>query len=709
MLRNLGAEGKIYFDFVDKVGEKISPDEWNKYLAEKYKLPTLDDETIQQLNDVAEQAASLPEGSYVQSKTGAEAMKILADINGIDKAGLFWDLHYAKMLGSFKTHARNIIGNFYNAVTEIGITGIEQLIRNGDFFAGFNSAMGFLNAAATMGQLMSREVAATGIVVKGSKFEAPGTIESIRKGQNIFKWAGTPGQKATQMLTYAKYVGRALAAEDAFFFQASRGMRMREIIREEVIKNNKLLGLKKSQKQIWKEVNDILYGTKAEQAAAKRTVEYEAQKFGYTKREKALRYYEIMEERIPSKVKGEGERVGAFISYNYKPVGILGGLSEMISNFKAKNSRNKLLNLIIPFTRVPANVLNQQLSFTPVGILRAMTKSGRAEFDLITSEQRNRELIKGVLGTTMMTMAMYPLIAEFLLGERDDEDKEKFSFKVHGPGPKNYDMRVLMESQGWMPYSVELTINGKTTFIPYQQSPFALPLTIAGTLKDTFASGNFSQKEYSDIAWHVAAKAMASVSDRSFLSGLGDAFEILSGDERAGKKLERMFIRSTNPMPNFVPEIAGWVDGLLGDKDELKYKPTDFGSEYIKNLPVVRDMYGLKPDLDVFGRPIKNTSSSPFSLIAREKTPDTVVDFMVENGLSIEKPGPTTKINGELATEDQLRRIVELSGPQIYKSIQFSIPTLRMYTDKDIMQTHINAIRTSIIDDVKFQVYMESK
>lgn len=709
LLRNLGAEGKIYFDFVDKVGEKISPDEWNKYLAEKYKLPTLDDETIQQLNDVAEQAASLPEGSYVQSKTGAEAMKILADINGIDKAGLFWDLHYAKMLGSFKTHARNIIGNFYNAVTEIGITGIEQLIRNGDFFAGFNSAMGFLNAAATMGQLMSREVAATGIVVKGSKFEAPGTIESIRKGQNIFKWAGTPGQKATQMLTYAKYVGRALAAEDAFFFQASRGMRMREIIREEVIKNNKLLGLKKSQKQIWKEVNDILYGTKAEQAAAKRTVEYEAQKFGYTKREKALRYYEIMEERIPSKVKGEGERVGAFISYNYKPVGILGGLSEMISNFKAKNSRNKLLNLIIPFTRVPANVLNQQLSFTPVGVLRAMTKSGRAEFDLITSEQRNRELIKGVLGTTMMTMAMYPLIAEFLLGERDDEDKEKFSFKVHGPGPKNYDMRVLMESQGWTPYSVELTINGKTTFIPYQQSPFALPLTIAGTLKDTFASGNFSQKEYSDIAWHVAAKAMASVSDRSFLSGLGDAFEILSGDERAGKKLERMFIRSTNPMPNFVPEIAGWVDGLLGDKDELKYKPTDFGSEYIKNLPVVRDMYGLKPDLDVFGRPIKNTSSSPFSLIAREKTPDTVVDFMVENGLSIEKPGQTTKINGELATEDQLRRIVELSGPQIYKSIQFSIPTLRMYTDKDIMQTHINAIRTSIIDDVKFQVYMESK
>ncbi len=327
----------------------------------------------------------------------------------------------------------------------------------------------------------------------------------------------------------------------------------------------------------------------------------------------------------------------------------------------------------------------------------------------IRAEQRNRELIKGVLGTTMMTMAMYPLIAEFLLGERDDEDKEKFSFKVHGPGPKNYDMRVLMESQGWTPYSVELTINGKTTFIPYQQSPFALPLTIAGTLKDTFASGNFSQKEYSDIAWHVAAKAMASVSDRSFLSGLGDAFEILSGDERAGKKLERMFIRSTNPMPNFVPEIAGWVDGLLGDKDELKYKPTDFGSEYIKNLPVVRDMYGLKPDLDVFGRPIKNTSSSPFSLIAREKTPDTVVDFMVENGLSIEKPGPTTKINGELATEDQLRRIVELSGPQIYKSIQFSIPTLRMYTDKDIMQTHINAIRTSIIDDVKFQVYMESK
>jgi DNA-cytosine methyltransferase len=709
LLRNLGTEGKIYFDFVDKVGEKISPDEWNKYLAEKYKLPTLDEKTIQQLNDIAEEARSLPEGSYVQSKTGAEAMKILANINGIDKAGLFWDLHYAKMLGSFKTHARNIIGNFYNAVTEIGITGIEQLIRNGDFFAGFNSAMGFLNAAATMGQLMSREVAATGVVVKGSKFEAPGTIESIRKGQNIFKWAGTPGQKATQMLTFAKYVGRALAAEDAFFFQASRGMRIREVIREEVIKNNKLLGLKKSQKQIWKEVNDILYGTKAEQAAAKRTVEFEAQKFGYTKREKALRYYEIMEERIPSKVKGEGERVGAFISYNYQPVGILGGLSEMISNFKAKNSRNKLLNLIIPFTRVPANVLNQQLSFTPVGILRAMTKSGRAEFDLITSEQRNRELIKGILGTTMMTMSMYPLIAEFLLGERDDEDKEKFSFKVHGPGPKNYDMRVLMESQGWMPYSVELTINGKTTFMPYQQSPFALPLTIAGTLKDTFASGNFSQKEYSDIAWHVAAKAMASVSDRSFLSGLGDAFEILSGDDRAGKKLERLFIRSTNPMPNFVPEIAGWVDGLLGDKDELKYKPTDFGSEYIKNLPVVRDMYGLKPDLDVFGRPIKNTSSSPFSLIASEKTPDTVVDFMVENGLSIKKPDVTTKINGELATEDQLRRIVELSGPKIYKSIQFSIPSLRMYQDKDLMQKHINAIRTNFIDEAKYQVYLESK
>ena len=68
--------------------------------------------------------------------------------------------------------------------------------------------------------------------------------------------------------------------------------------------------------------------------------------------------------------------------------------------------------LIIPFTRVVANVLNKQLDYTGIGFFRSMWAShfvsdlSGTRFEAKTKDQRELELKRAIVGTTVMTFLL---------------------------------------------------------------------------------------------------------------------------------------------------------------------------------------------------------------------------------------------------------------------------------------------------------------
>jgi hypothetical protein len=683
--RALGPKGKAYFAMLDKMGEKdLTDQQWRDELKEKYNLPELSDAMAAKVQKMAEEAAAMPEGSHERAKKAVAIMAELNNIEGIDKGGLFWDIYYAKILSGPQTHARNILGGIYNAISESIISGIEQGWRNKDPMAIINSVTGFYNGMVNAGVAMSADIMRNGVASKGDKFENPGTLESIIKGQS----------KVMDILSKAKYVSRALAAEDAFFYQGFRGMKLKEIAREEILKARRS-GESVSTASIWKQVNDRVYGNEMLRKAAEEQVKAEATTFGLNKAQQAIRYNEIMESKLPSEWLDKADKFGAYGTYNYKPTGFLGSLSEAVSSFKEKEvwgaKAGRLLNFIIPFSRVPANIFNQQLSYSPWAFARLMSKSMSADFDLVTTDQRNRERLKGVIGTMLWTSVMAPLIADLLLGDNDDEDKDKNGpkFRMHGKGPANYEQRRMLEQEGWRPYSIQIG----NAYFPFDNTAAALPLTMAANYKDMALYGDFSKKEAGEIAWQTLAATLGAASDRSFLSGLGDFFKIMSGDASGGQKLQSMLVKTVTPIPNFIPQVTEMFDAT-------KYKAEGFFGKFIEGVPFVRDWAGIKPEIDVFGMPVQKVGKSPLGAVGSLGRPDPVRNFINNNGLKVALIGKGTKIKKEDITEEQLTKLTELSGPLIYDAIKMSLPKLEKM-GKEEAQDFIDKIRSLKIAESK--------
>jgi hypothetical protein len=180
--------------------------------------------------------------------------------------------------------------------------------------------------------------------------------------------------------------------------------------------------------------------------------------------------------------------------------------------YQHANEHPLLRGTILPFVKVPANLLREGMSYTP-GVAQ-MRKQFWA--DMAAGGERASEAM-GRMATGSVILGGATLLA--------------VEGRITGGAPTDIDVRSRMYDKGWQPYSFVFgDKDGEKTYVPFARfDPYGLLFGIVGDIAQTF------QHHPEDARHNVAASAVMAVANmlnsRSYLKGLVDALDVLSGGQ----------------------------------------------------------------------------------------------------------------------------------------------------------------------------------
>lgn len=530
----------------------------------------------------------------------------------IDKA---WHLWYMSVLSGPNTQIKNFLGNAGNLGVELGRVALTSPSELPVAFQGLTD--GFRKGFSA-----GMEILKNGDT---SKFEA--------KGMEPIKFEGR-----ASFLNYLDYVGRFMSAVDATFKEGFHGMELKSLAREQAIKE----------------------GYKGE--ALDRRVE----------------------ELYSAPLEEMGKRATQFAergTYTQKPVGVLGFISEAISSVSTPRRTDTSLKLvgrgtvrlIVPFTRIVANVVNVGLDWTPVGLVDAY----RAHSEGGTVRQRNQAMSRAVLGT--LAMAGFASMAA--------------AGNLSGHGPKDSKRRDQLKATGWRPNSVKIG----DKWVPYtSMGPLAIPMALVANLFDGYRYEDVKDEDWFTQATYAVMSSGNSLLDISFLSNLADFLSAVQDPERNPNYVKNFIAQQlTSPVPNAFKQMARWADPNQYETDTL-------GDQILYNLRITS---GLKPALNVWGEQKKGEGVS--GVEPSEITSDATLKYLTDNNLFVSVPSKTTSLDfgdeKRPMTADEYYEYVKRSGPQIKDRISQAMEYIQSLPDDEVRQDYID----SIVDDVRKQVKLE--
>jgi len=600
--KQAGSALEKILELMDK-GE-ITSAEIDKVFQEKFKIPSMDGDMAKKLADHAKRIGSAPIGSAERRDRVVQMMDFVYDqFEGVKGVDLAWSIWYANILSGHHTHMRNMGDTALQVLADSGFAALFQKhpIEAVSFlFSGFNRGTGAMLGASeawehfTSGQqMLGRETV--------SKFGARSALERfIFAGgkYNPFNWV--------------KFVGRALIAEDGFFFHTAREVKARlvalEMARSEAEKGTSMGEIFDAAETLLNNQSDQI--ADFEERAKKEWDELD--KEGMTVSAEKWQKRRVKELRIQEREGALVERASDFAAratYNYKPEGFIGVLGEMLGRGFKEGTPFGVGRFLVPFVRVPANVTNKALDYTPVGFVRSVFpavfvgqgkgsyatplagefKKG-GSYEMKSADQRAMEFKKGIVGTAAVA-------ALLLRGGSEDDDE---GFGIHAAGPLDFNKSKQLRSKGWMPFSVQIG----NKYYSYKNTPLSLMFAFVGGVHDAKRYGLYKGDEQSALvqAAYTLADGAAMVLDQSYLSSLSDFFEAMGRQgEARGRALERLIKRTADPtsmipFSNLAKQITRDLDGYVRDKDDM------LGALY-SMTPVTT--HWNRPKLDALGMPVE--------------------------------------------------------------------------------------------------------
>jgi len=200
-----------------------------------------------------------------------------------------------------------------------------------------------------------------------------------------------------------------------------------------------------------------------------------------------------------------------------------------------------------------------------------------------------------------------------------------------------------------------------------------------------------------DIIPQAAAAFGKSALNQSFASGIANLIEALESSSPE-KQMQQFVARTaTIGIPNLFKQLDAWIDPSVQDSQS-------FVDMFLKQVPVVREISGLKPMLNVFGEPVSRVQGPlniPFSnrFWTMEKTDDPVYAFLGKNQLAVPGYSRSTKLGDKQMTEEQYYDYVRMSGPRIKEALRAAIPD--MTGTKEEIQKQIEDIARGIKEQVR--------
>jgi hypothetical protein len=287
------------------------------------------------------------------------------------------------------------------------------------------------------------------------------------------------------------------------------------------------------------------------------------------------------------------------------PKSVAGGLANIVKN-------NPYLRLIMPFTKVPANLAYWTWERTPV--LRKANSHVREE--LAAGGQR-AAIMNAKLGTGL---GLYSTGAALALSGM---------VTGNGPGDKNLRTQWL---QSHKPYSIR-TGPGPNDWVSYRRlDPFMMPIGIVADF--VTMSGELHSDHLDEAASAFMAATAANLTSKTYLQGIVQTLEAFTSRDpsRAEGWTSRMIasevpaiVNQTNP-DDSMRELRGWADTLMG------------------RLPGFSET--LPPRRNLFGEPVMKAPGdltrpfNPFTVAPHVKGDGVLEDKLIELGKALPMPNP---------------------------------------------------------------------
>ena len=303
------------------------------------------------------------------------------------------------------------------------------------------------------------------------------------------------------------------------------------------------------------------------------------------------------------------------------------------------------LQFFVPFIRTPTNIMVRLGERTPVANLAMKTTR-----EMWNSGDPN--LRAQVIGNMAVGMAMYGTAIGYIADGT-----------VTGSGPIDPDRNRLWRAAGNQPYSLK-TDDGK--WISYNRlDPTFMPFVFLASAWENGYVYHENQEDYADMAFMGAVGFIRAVTDRTYLQGLKQMFNLIqaagSGNmDRAGLAVAQL---GANVIPSIIGqqyEIGqhfGWYEGAEGFREALTWQ-----EKFLRRAPQLTGYNAVKHNW-ITGEPIVSPVGYNTGFPVSKEIPNKYIDEVVRMGRSIDPPD--TKIGN-----------VELNGTQ-YAELNRLIGTIK--------------------------------
>ena len=666
--------------------------------GEKYGIPVVTAEHVDRITQLAEDVGNAKDGFDKSLKTTRMMMYMSDQLRKARKTEIGIDLWYSSILSGLNTHKRNMASTFMHVMADV-TTQIIAEPRNARF-----AAMGLIHGWG-MSIPMFKHALRTGIGTTPYINHAMiSTLErNAIQGDTLVKIFGESEtiRKFARQFNKAKYVARLLMAEDILFYMPAQEARAAMIAADLVRKEEGLRG-KELKRAVEKMIGIADWGDMLQ----------EARREGFTHTlDVQRRAQELIERRRPEIVMiGDGETtLGAMefarrATFNYQPEGQLGIAAMKIGELAQKVP---VVRAAVPFTRILANVQNENMDYTPWALVRLAR--GMKQYDgsmrQFAVDERAQKVVKAVVGNSLM-VSMF-LLARLSL---DDDEREKrgekrkytpFSIGITGNGSINTQRTRQLQNTGWQKYSFR--IGG--TYIPYNHTPIAVPMAMIGQAMDFM---RYDRKESHEWWAPFAVSAGAGVTwvqDQTFAKGLSDLLELYNTKDDPSTAMRRLKRYVSNLASSAIPSLAKDFQRI----SDPYYRDADTLMQMLLRDTPVASMYDVK--INALGDPIRKTPSIQIGWSRQRE--DAVWGFLTQNEIWIGEVGwvLSDKSVGKILLSNAERyQYQKESGQAIKARIQQNMPNLERVSKQkaqEIVAGYVREERKKSADKIKLKRYRE--
>lgn len=483
-----------------------------------------------------------------------------------------------------------------------------------------------------------------------------------------------PGEMRNPLNWY-RYVGRVLHGMETVFY---RGANL-AVTRSLALRLADERGMNSEEAHRFAE--QVVYGTENDRQEAIAQAGQEQQRFGFDDGIRQMRVQELLDQkrfaRAPE-LADEAHRFALHSVYRESPYGFLGKIARGMSDLRRDNPQ---MSLVTPFINLPANVANEFMNWTPIGILRgrdALPFRGGTEAirklyadvpqvgklieagQLRDSELRDlayEYLAKGVIGTLGMAA-----LGTLVVGNKDQPDPW---FDISGAGPADSAHRDQLRAGGWQPYSVKI---GPMHF-DYQATPWKGELGLIGAMGDEMKYGKYDPQQWLGALAAASVKdSLSIITDASFLQGLQTLLAVgggPGGGRDVGLKVNQFLSQELSSLA-MIPFGGTGTKQLWRAVQPQIYGAnyTDLGEMILRNIPLLNSAF-LQPRLNALGDPVEINPIHRLQIAPTVESDDRIYRFLDAHNIGLTVPAGRVNVDNVQLSPQEHYDFVKTRGQSL--------------------------------------------